>query len=60
MSAMSSMALLQKTFRYLDEEGFPILYNTYVPTWNIVFRLGPHIIRRTFKFLKKYKGGQQD
>ena len=32
----------------------------YVPTWNIVFRLGPYIIRRTFKFLKKCKGGQQD
>ena len=28
--AMSALALLQKTFRYLDEEGFPVLYNTYV------------------------------
>ena len=27
---MTAPALLQKTFRYLDEEGFPILYNTYV------------------------------
>ena len=27
---MSALAILQKTFRYLDEEGFPILYNTYV------------------------------
>ena len=44
--AMSPLALLQKTFRYLDKEGLPILYNTYVcPHWNIA--------RRTFKFLKK-------
>ena len=29
-TAMSALAILQKIFRYLDEEGFPVFYNTYV------------------------------